>query len=515
MKKIFLFILTLLSVLSLSACKLYDPRWIIPDNKESQSSGEIDQLQRKIFDYYKQNYYKDIDEQLFDRLKYGSLENFMSPILDKYSRVFVNYPELSGGEPSPYDQKEEARDEIGVSFEYQAKFPRLIVKTVYRQSSAFGKLYPTDEILGVVNTKNNDEKLYFEQAQDITARIAVQMIRTQTDENNGKVKLIVQSKDANDERIVEVERRKTYHRSVEELNTADPKTAVIRISEFKKDITGDAFVSLLDKLEKSKLTSNDSTLILDLRNNPGGELGALETIVGALLPKSENPYAKLVNSKTKEEHIIEGKLERKKPYNIKVLVNQNSASAAEVLAACLKYGGGYKLYGTETFGKNIYQSYYVLQQATFSKPQITLSCTQGFWHYFDHTQNKWQTLDKENNPFEVEKLPDENAYTLNDKQDYFLDKDIKKDTVNPEAKAIQRYLSLRYAALLKTNSETLRTDGYIDETTIKYLKKFQADSGLTVSETGDINTRKALYKAMSTYYDNPDTEFLVQFAKAN
>lgn len=513
MKKIFLFILTLLSVLSLSACKLYDPHWIIPDNQQNQKEGEIDQLQRRIFDYYKQNYYKDIDESLFERLKYGSLENFMSPILDKYSRVMVNYPDLGGGNPSQYDEKEEARDEIGVSFVYQEKFTRLIVKTVYSNSSAFGKLYPTDAILGVVDTQNKNNKLYFEQTEGINANIAVQMIKKQADDNSGKVQLIVQSNDEADERVVEVERRKTYHRSVEELKHSDPKTAVIRISQFKQNITGDAFAVLLKSLEETKLKTSDSTLILDLRNNPGGELGALQKIVGMLLPKRDTAYAKLVNSKTKEEYLIEGEQDAKKPYNIKVLVNQNSASATEVLAACLKYGGGYKLYGTETFGKNIYQGYQVIQQASFSKPQITLSCTQGYWHYFD--QGKWQTLDKVNNPLEVEKLENENAYTLNDERDYFLEKDLVKDTVRTDAKIIQRYLSLRYADLLKANSETLRTDGYIDETTIKYIKKFQADSGIAVSDVADLNTRKALYKAIAKYYDNPDTDFLVKFAKAN
>jgi carboxyl-terminal processing protease len=124
----------------------------------------------------------------------------------------------------------------------------------------------------------------------------------------------------------------------------------IKITQFQES-TGHELATALEKLSKEGMTS----LIIDLRNDPGGLLNsAVEVAEQFLPPKKLVVYIKS-KSGEKTEYFTEGE----KPYAdmpMVVLVNQGSASASEIVAGALKDWNRAVIIGVQTFGKGSVQS---------------------------------------------------------------------------------------------------------------------------------------------------------------
>jgi carboxyl-terminal processing protease len=124
----------------------------------------------------------------------------------------------------------------------------------------------------------------------------------------------------------------------------------IKITQFQES-TGPDLSAALEKLSKEGMTS----LIIDLRNDPGGLLNsAVEVAEQFLPPKKLVVYIKN-KSGEKTEYFTEGE----KPYvdmPMVVLVNQGSASASEIVAGALKDWNRAVIIGVQTFGKGSVQS---------------------------------------------------------------------------------------------------------------------------------------------------------------
>lgn len=124
----------------------------------------------------------------------------------------------------------------------------------------------------------------------------------------------------------------------------------IKITQFQES-TGPDLSTSLEKLSKEGMTS----LIIDLRNDPGGLLNsAVEVAEQFLPPKKLVVYIKS-KSGEKTEYFTEGG----KPYTdipMVVLVNQGSASASEIVAGALKDWNRAVIIGVQTFGKGSVQS---------------------------------------------------------------------------------------------------------------------------------------------------------------
>lgn len=132
------------------------------------------------------------------------------------------------------------------------------------------------------------------------------------------------------------------------------KFGYISINEFKDD-TAKKTAQALKYFDSQKATA----LILDLRDNPGGELNAAIDICGMLLPSG--PVIQIVDSEGKKTVInTEGKGYGKP---IAVLINGNSASASEIVAGALQDRKAAILIGQKSFGKASVQSIIPLKSA--------------------------------------------------------------------------------------------------------------------------------------------------------
>jgi carboxyl-terminal processing protease len=105
------------------------------------------------------------------------------------------------------------------------------------------------------------------------------------------------------------------------------------------------------------MASGDTKLILDLRGDPGGYLDAAVDMASYFLPVGDIVVTE--DFKGKSENIVHRSLGydvfANKKLSMAILVDQNSASAAEILSGALEQHGVATLVGTRTFGKGSVQ----------------------------------------------------------------------------------------------------------------------------------------------------------------
>ena len=135
----------------------------------------------------------------------------------------------------------------------------------------------------------------------------------------------------------------------------------IRISMFDSEISK-FFKEHLNEL----LKKNIKGLIIDVRDNPGGDYDQVAEIADRLVPEGLIVYTedKKGNKQEKKSDATELDLP------MVVLVNENSASASEVLSGALKDHNKAILVGTKTFGKGLVQAVVNLEDGSGLKVTI-------------------------------------------------------------------------------------------------------------------------------------------------
>jgi carboxyl-terminal processing protease len=114
-----------------------------------------------------------------------------------------------------------------------------------------------------------------------------------------------------------------------------------------------------EEMRETLLTLQESQvkgLILDLRDNPGGELMSAVNVAKYFIPKGPIVYIDYRNGRD-QEFSSEGNTIG---MPLVVLINSGSASAAEILAGAVKDTGAGILVGTTTFGKGVVQTLFRL-----------------------------------------------------------------------------------------------------------------------------------------------------------
>ena len=125
----------------------------------------------------------------------------------------------------------------------------------------------------------------------------------------------------------------------------------ISISGFKEN-TYDQFKTVLDALQEKGMQG----LVLDLRDNPGGLVKSVYHIGEELLPEGTMVYT-MDKQENREDLECDGEY---LDIPLVVLVNENSASASEILAGAVKDTERGTLVGMQTFGKGLVQRLFTL-----------------------------------------------------------------------------------------------------------------------------------------------------------
>ena len=126
----------------------------------------------------------------------------------------------------------------------------------------------------------------------------------------------------------------------------DKEMGYIRVSMFSETTSKD-FVRKLEELKDQGMTS----LVLDLRNNPGGLIDQCVKVAELLVPKG--PIVSVIGKDGSRETYHSSSTTA--PLPLTVLVNGGSASASEIVAGAIQDRGVGKLVGVKTFGKGSVQ----------------------------------------------------------------------------------------------------------------------------------------------------------------
>lgn len=135
----------------------------------------------------------------------------------------------------------------------------------------------------------------------------------------------------------------------------------IKINQFQQHTASD-FSASLAKLSDQNMKS----LIVDLRDNPGGLLRSAVKIASQFIPSGKL----IVYTKNRQGKKKEFKSSDNTPYAtipVVVLVNEGSASASEIFAGALKDWGRATIVGTLTFGKGSVQTIVPLKDGSALK----------------------------------------------------------------------------------------------------------------------------------------------------
>lgn len=136
---------------------------------------------------------------------------------------------------------------------------------------------------------------------------------------------------------------------------SDEKTGVIRITEFNAT-TPTQFMDAVDALQEAGATR----LIYDLRNNLGGQLNSVLSVLSYLLPKG-SALIRVADAQGNEvTYYDEEEIDHSVDCPMAVLTNGNTASAAELFTACLRDYEKAIIVGELTYGKGCMQYMYTL-----------------------------------------------------------------------------------------------------------------------------------------------------------
>jgi len=130
------------------------------------------------------------------------------------------------------------------------------------------------------------------------------------------------------------------------------KIGYVRLVQFNEP-TADELSKALDELQKQGIQA----LVLDLRNNPGGLLNSAVDVCAQFLP----PNTKVVSTQGRvasqqHDYSTSGAKKERPNFPMVVLINEGSASGAEIVAGALKDLHRAVLVGETTFGKGSVQN---------------------------------------------------------------------------------------------------------------------------------------------------------------
>ena len=198
--------------------------------------------------------------------------------------------------------------------------------------------------------------------EDITEMDTSEVASLIRDSGKDQVTLTIHREDEEEPIEITVEIRDVELHSVFS-EMLDTETGYIRISEFT-GVTPDQYLEAFQSLEDQGMQK----LVIDLRDNPGGLLDSVCSILNHVLPEGLIVYTEdKYGNRTEENSDGEDPLE----IPLAVLVNENSASASEIFAGAVKDYGIGTIVGTTTYGKGVVQS--VRQLADGSAVKLTVS----------------------------------------------------------------------------------------------------------------------------------------------
>jgi carboxyl-terminal processing protease len=309
----------------------------------AQSAADDSQFRdnyRAFTDVYalvEQNYAEPINGEKADTAIYGGAIPGMLRVLDPHSNFY---------DPKAYAKMREDQHGryYGVGMVIQQQDKKTYVITPYENTPSFRAGIKPGDVIATVDGKSTDGM-----TSDLVAKalkgpkgthVLVSVIR------EGQTKPL----------DFDLIRDEIPHPSVDLKYEIRPGVAYVHLTQFQ-ETTAQEVIEAVDGFGDLK------GLVLDLRNNPGGLLSQAVEVCDHLLTKGQGIVSQRGRAYP-DQNYTATRGNGGKTFPIVVLVNRNTASAAEIVSGALQDHDRALIVGETTFGKGLVQTVYNLSENT-------------------------------------------------------------------------------------------------------------------------------------------------------
>lgn len=288
-----------------------------------------------------QNYMGDVDEK---QLEEGIYKGFISGLDDPYS-VYYDEEETK----SLYETTEGEYQGIGAVLSQNMNTGIITLVQIYDDSPAMKAGLKDNDILYKVN------------GEEVTGVELTEVVSHIKGKKGTTVEMTV-LRGADNEEVTVTATRDTVEAQTVKYRMMDGQIGYVSVSEFDS-VTYDQYQKALKDLEGQGMKG----LVVDLRNNPGGNLNTVCDMLDLMLPKGLIVYTEDKDGNRQEASSDD---ENQFTLPLAVLVNGNSASASEIYAGAIQDYGIGDIVGTQTYGKGVVQQIFDLKDDTCVKLTI-------------------------------------------------------------------------------------------------------------------------------------------------
>ena len=307
------------------------------DAVDSSTQKKVSELKELI----DQNYMGDVEEK---QLEEGIYKGFISGLDDPYS-VYYDEEETK----SLYETTEGEYQGIGAVLSQNMNTGIITLVQIYDDSPAMKAGLKDNDILYKVN------------GEEVTGVELTEVVSHIKGEKGTTVEMTV-LRGADNEEVTVTATRDTVEAQTVKYRMMDGQIGYVSVSEFDS-VTYDQYQKALKDLEGQGMKG----LVVDLRNNPGGNLNTVCDMLDLMLPKGLIVYTEDKDGNRQEASSDD---ENQFTLPLAVLVNGNSASASEIYAGAIQDYGIGDIVGTQTYGKGVVQQIFDLKDDTCVKLTI-------------------------------------------------------------------------------------------------------------------------------------------------
>jgi carboxyl-terminal processing protease len=299
---------------------------LVPKDRSVEIATDLQPL-ANIYNVILDNFYNEVNKE---ELINGAIEGMISALDDPHT-IF-----LDKDEKKTFDERMQG-EYFGIGVELLPNFEGegILIPNVFEGSPAEAAGIKNGDIIialddtSIIGMTPTDVAKYIKEGDEPVVNIKVRRNDEEMSFNIAKERITLKSVTT-----------KIFQKN-------NKKVGYVKISVFANN-TYDQFREAILKFEEQKIDS----LIIDVRNNAGGYLNSVERMVSMFLEKDKVIYQIQANKEITRHYDL---TEEHRTYPVAILINRNSASASEILAAAFKEVYNSQIIGVKTYGKGTVQ----------------------------------------------------------------------------------------------------------------------------------------------------------------